>query len=68
MYCYYFNMNTLDSCLNSKKYDSQLEEESALGRSIGVQGTPAFFVNGLEVSGGAISYSTLKAAVDTAIS
>lgn len=56
----------LDSCLNAKKYDARLAEETALGRSIGFQGTPAFYVNGVEVQGGAVPYETLKKAIDAA--
>ncbi|MEI6731531.1 MAG: DsbA family protein [archaeon] len=53
----------LKTCLDSKKYDSRFDTEQALGQSLGVQGTPAFFVNGQLVSG-AVPYSQVKAIID----
>lgn len=57
------NMNALDSCLSSKKYDSYLTSDTDYGRSIGVSGTPAFFVNGQLVSG-AVSYTQIEQVID----
>lgn len=53
----------LQSCLDSKKYDNRFATEQALAASVGVQGTPAFFVNGQLVSG-AVPYSQVKALID----
>lgn len=57
------DMNKLQTCLDSKKYDSQFDKEQNEGRAAGVQGTPAFFVNGRLVSGAA-PYSQIKALVE----
>lgn len=62
------DMTKLQTCLDSKKYDSKLDEDTALGTSIGLQGTPAFYVNGLEVvPGGAASYPDVKKFIDSVI-
>jgi len=53
----------IDSCLNSGKYKSEVEKDLTQGASYGVQGTPAFFVNGKLLSG-AQPFSAFKAAID----
>jgi len=57
------DINALDTCVTSGKYDSRFDAEQAEGQSYGVQGTPAFFVNGKLISG-AVPYSQMKAAID----
>lgn len=57
------NMPRLQTCLDSKKFDSKLQSEQAEGSAAGVQGTPAFFVNGKLVSG-AVSYLEFKQLVE----
>lgn len=58
------DMTKLQTCLDSKKYDSRLTSEQNEANKAGLQGTPGFYVNGRYVSGGAIPYSQLKAIVD----
>lgn len=57
------DMAKLQTCLDSKKYDSRFDKEQAEGRAAGVQGTPAFFVNGQLLSG-AQPYSVVKQLID----
>lgn len=52
-----------NDCLDTKKYDSQIESELALGASYGVSGTPAFFI-GKNFISGAQEYSTVKTIID----
>jgi protein-disulfide isomerase len=40
-----------DTCLASDKYNSTIDEDLAAGAELGVNGTPAFFVNGRMMSG-----------------
>ncbi len=54
----------LQTCLDSKKYDSRFDAEVAEGTAAGVSGTPAFFVNGKLVEG-AVPYSQIKALIDS---
>lgn len=56
----------IEGCLDSGKYDSRISEDQALASSLGVSGTPGFFVNGT-VFRGAYSYTDMQSAVDTAL-
>ncbi|MEW5896892.1 MAG: thioredoxin domain-containing protein [Nanoarchaeota archaeon] len=40
-----------NNCLESKKYEDEIEADIADGQSYGITGTPAFFVNGRLISG-----------------
>jgi len=55
-----------DSCLDSGKYESEVAGDLRDGAAAGVQGTPAFFVNGRLISG-AQPYSVFKSAIDAAL-
>jgi len=41
-----------DSCLDSSKYQSEVEKDANDGVKAGVQGTPTFFINGKQYTGG----------------
>lgn len=56
----------MKSCLDSGKYDGRLTSDSALAVSLGVQGTPNFFVNATNFPG-AYDYTSMKAVVDAAL-
>lgn len=58
--------NKLKSCIDSGKYDSRLTSDAQLAASLGIQGTPAFFVN-TTVFGGAYSYKDMESAVNAAL-
>ncbi|HXW84330.1 MAG TPA: thioredoxin domain-containing protein [Candidatus Binataceae bacterium] len=40
-----------DDCFDKSKYESEVEKDMAEGRKLGVDGTPAFFIDGRLVSG-----------------
>ena len=40
-----------ETCLSSGKFKPQIEEDLQAGRNAGVTGTPAFFINGILISG-----------------
>jgi protein-disulfide isomerase len=40
-----------DACLDSHKYAQVVEKDIAIGNDAGVNGTPAFFINGRMISG-----------------
>jgi len=42
---------TFETCLSSGKYQAAIKEDIADGNRIGVSGTPAFFINGRQISG-----------------
>lgn len=61
-----FDAGEMKACLDSGKYDSQLQTEMGLARGLGVQGTPGFFVNATNF-GGAYSYKDMESAVNQAL-
>ena len=56
-----------DSCLDEGKYESSVQKDSTYGQSLGVQGTPAFFINGQLVSG-AQPYSVFEQVIEAELS
>ncbi len=56
----------IKSCLDSGKYDARLASDQSLATSLGVQGTPGFFVNATSFPG-AYNYNDMKSAVDAAL-
>jgi protein-disulfide isomerase len=40
-----------DACFASNKYDSQIKADQAAGEKVGVDGTPAFFIDGRPLTG-----------------
>jgi protein-disulfide isomerase len=57
---------TFNQCLDSDKYMSEIQKDYQDGVAAGVQGTPAFFINGMPLSG-AQPYSAFKTAIDAAL-
>ena len=58
--------NFMNTCLSSDKYKDKLTSDVALAQSLGVQGTPGFFVNTTNFPG-AVSFTDMKTAVDAAL-
>jgi len=56
----------IGSCLDSNKYESEVQKDAADGANAGVSGTPAFFINKKLISG-ACPYSTFEQAINTEI-
>ena len=52
-----------EQCLDSGKYDVQIDDEMMLGLELGVQGTPATFINGYLVSG-ALPYEMVEQVIE----
>jgi protein-disulfide isomerase len=55
----------LSSCLTGGKYDFRLDEDSSLASSLGVNGTPGFFINTTNFAG-AYSWTDMKPVVNAA--
>ena len=53
------------ACLDSGKYDARLKTDSDLAISLGIQGTPSFYVNDTNFPG-AYSYTDMESAVNSA--
>lgn len=61
-----FDPTVMKTCLDSGKYDSQLQTDQSLSRNLGVQGTPGFFINATNF-GGAYSYKDMELAVNSVL-
>lgn len=57
------NTDEFKSCLDSKKYQSKIQKDYEEGTSIGVNGTPTFFINGRQVVG-AQPYSVFETIIN----
>lgn len=55
--------NAFKTCLESGRYTELVQKDIAKGRSVGVTGTPASYINGVKVSG-ARPYNAFKEVVD----
>jgi protein-disulfide isomerase len=53
-----------NSCMDTGKYTEKVQNDMIEGSRYGITGTPAVFVNGVYLEGGAVPYETVKAAID----
>ena len=61
------NMAKFKAALDSNKYSAEIDADMKQGQALGVEGTPATFVNGKLVSG-AVPYEEFKKAVEQELS
>lgn len=61
-----FNVSDMQKCLDSGKYDAQLQTDITLASSLAVQGTPGFYVNETNFAG-AYSYKDIESTVNSAL-
>ena len=54
---------TFNACVDSHKFAKDVEADLAAGNDVGVNGTPAFFINGRTLSG-AQPFSVFKRVID----
>jgi protein-disulfide isomerase len=52
------------TCVDSRKYSQQVQHDLSEAQRLGLSGTPAVFVNGIELRGGAVPLEVLTAAID----
>jgi protein-disulfide isomerase len=57
------DVKSFNACLDSRKYKSKVESSISEGASVGVSGTPAFFINGIHLSG-TRPFSAFKTVID----
>jgi protein-disulfide isomerase len=61
-------MDPFKQCMSERKYQKEIDADLALGKQMGVQGTPSVFVDGVDISPGLVpTYDQIKAAVDAAL-
>lgn len=61
------NTGKFNKCLDSGEKKTLVDKDTAYGQSLGVQGTPGFFING-RFLGGAFPFSAFKEIIDKEIS
>ncbi len=61
-----FDATAMKSCLDSGKYDARLGDDMKIATTLGVQGTPGFFVNATTFAG-AYNFKDMQSAVDSAL-
>jgi len=60
------NVSALRDALQAKRFSAKIDEDVELGKTIGVNGTPAFYINGVQLSG-AQSADKFKTVIDAQI-
>src|SRR5688572_10442876 len=58
------NQKKFDTCLDTGRYTEQVQNDIKEAQKAGVTGTPALFVNGVSVEGGAVSLEVVAKAID----
>ena len=58
------NTEAFNSCLDSGRQAERIRRDLVQGQAAGINGTPAIFVNGVSVPGGAVPFETVAAAID----
>jgi protein-disulfide isomerase len=56
-----------DDCLDSGKHVARIRADEQEGTRVGVEGTPAFFLNGVPLPGGAVPYDVAAKAIQEAV-
>ncbi len=60
------NVSQFNQCLDSQKYKSEVDKDTADGTKAGVSGTPTLYINGQQIVG-AQPYSAFQAAIEVAL-
>lgn len=58
------NANKFNECLDSGKFAKEIEKDESDGAAVGVTGTPAYFINGIFISG-AQPFEKFQAVIDS---
>lgn len=53
-----------NACLDSGRQADRIRQDVAQATSVGISGTPAIFVNGINVPGGAVPFEVVSAVID----
>lgn len=62
------DMAQFNECMASQRYADQIQRDMRAGDRVGVEGTPALFVNGIPVPGGAVPYDVLSDIIEEELS
>jgi protein-disulfide isomerase len=58
------DQNEFNNCLDTGRYVEQVQDDLAAGQAAGVNGTPALFVNGIPVEGGAVAFEVVAEVIE----
>ena len=58
------NSKKFDGCLDSGRYVEQVQNDQKEGLRVGISGTPAVFINGILVEGGAVPFETIASIIN----
>jgi protein-disulfide isomerase len=62
------NMSDFNTCFDKNEYQAEIQKDYSEGKQMGVSGTPAVFVNGVQIVPGFIpSYDQIEQAINNAI-
>lgn len=61
------NTNDFNKCLDSGKYENKIQDAVSYSKILGVNGTPATYINGKAING-AVSYLAIKNMIDKELS
>ncbi len=61
------DVKVFEVCIDGQKYTDKISKDKTDGQTVGVNGTPALFVNNQQ-AGGFLTYPQLKSAIDGALS
>lgn len=56
-----------DACMADDRHDSRIAQDVREGERVGIDGTPAVFLNGIKVPGGAASYNVVAEMIEEEI-
>lgn len=59
------NQDDFDTCLDTGRYVEQVQNDVSAGKTAGVTGTPALFVNGIPIPGGAVPFEKVAEVLDS---
>jgi len=58
------DIDAFDACVAAGTYVQQIDDDMSEGTAVGVSGTPALFVNGRPLPGGAVPFDMVKEIID----
>ncbi|MDD2822505.1 MAG: DsbA family protein [Candidatus Daviesbacteria bacterium] len=61
-----FDPTAMKACLDSGKYDNQLQTDQTIASGLNIQGTPSFYLNTINYPG-AVPYSAMEATINAAL-
>lgn len=58
------DLGEYDACMTSDRHEQRIQRDIREGTGVGIDGTPALFVNGIPLAGGAVPYEVAVETID----